>query len=171
MSTDFQHPDLQSGFDLDIAAIILTLPEPEATQYPYELLTIQDKTAFLAGQIPKRDGKLVYAGIVGQEITVQQAQTAARICAEQALAWLNRSAGGLENLDQILRLTCYVAHQDGFDGISEVANGASSYLNKIFGTKGRHARSVIGVKSLPRNSPVLIELTAALFAPIPTEQF
>jgi len=152
----------------EMAKIAKTLPEPEATQFPYELLTIQDKTAFLAGQIPKIGGKLAYVGIVGQRVTLEQAHNAARICAEQALAWLNHSAGGLENLDRILRLTCYVAHDDGFDRISDVANGASSYLNATLGDRGRHARSVLGVKSLPRNSPVLIEFTAALRSPVST---
>lgn len=148
--------------------IALTLPNPEATQFPYELLTIQEKTVFLAGQIPKKNGELVFAGIVGETVTATQAQAAARICAEQALAWLNHSAGGLENLDRFLRFTCYVAHQDGFDDISEVANGASNYLIETLGDKGRHARSVIGVKSLPRNAPVLIEFTAALRNPVTT---
>ncbi len=166
MSTDIPQPDVPPSACVDLAAIAQALPEPEETQFPYELLTIQGKTVFLAGQIPKRNGGLVYEGVVGEKITAGQANEAARICAEQALAWLNRSAGGLENLDRFLRLTCYVAHQDGFDGISEVANGASRYLIEILGDKGRHARSVIGVKSLPRNAPVLIECTAALRNPV-----
>lgn len=162
METDMRQHYRLPEICVDLAAIAKTLPKPEATRFPYELLTIQDRTVFLAGLIPKKDGKLAYVGTVGYEVTLEEAHAAACICASQALAWLNHSAGGLENLGRILRMTCYIAHDDGFEDISKVANGASNYLNETLGDKGRHARSVVGVKSLPRNSPVLIELTAAL---------
>jgi enamine deaminase RidA (YjgF/YER057c/UK114 family) len=149
----------------DLASIARTLPQPEGTKYPYELVRIEGCTAYLAGQIPKRDGQLAYVGRVGAEVTAREATSAARICAEQALAWLNHSAGGLGNLGRILRLTCYVAHDDSFQDISAVADGASIYLIETLGDAGRHARSVVGVKSLPRNAPVLVELTASLLAP------
>lgn len=147
---------------VDTSDLVSNLPEPEGTQYPYELVTIDGRTAYLAGQIPKQNGRLAVEGRVGREVDIETAVTAARICAEQALAWLNRSAGGLENLSRILRLTCYVAHDDGFQDISAVADGASVFLINALGEQGRHARSVVGVKSLPRNAPVLIEVTAAL---------
>ncbi len=151
---------------IDLGVIAQSLPMPEATKYPYDLVVVHETTAFLAGQIPKRDGKLAYVGIVGRDVSPVQAHDAARICAQQALAWLNKSAGGLENLDRILRITCFVAHEDDFEDISSVADGASTYLIETLGSKGRHARSVIGVKRLPRNAPVLIEFTAALQHPV-----
>ncbi len=95
-------------------------------------------------------------------MSLDDAKRAARICMEQALAWLNRSAGGLENIERMLRLEFFVAHSDGFTGISEIADAASIYLIEALGDIGRHSRSVIGVRTLPRNSPVLIEVTAAL---------
>ncbi|WP_306153812.1 RidA family protein [Roseovarius sp. MMSF_3281] len=150
----------------DLNAVAECLPKPEGTKYPYELVTFEGRTAYLAGQIPKRDGRLAIAGKVGREVALEDAVTAARICAEQALAWLNDSAGGLGNVKRILRVTCYVAHDDDFEDISAVADGASNYLNDMLGDQGRHARSVVGVKRLPRNAPVLIELTAALREPL-----
>ncbi|MBY6201430.1 RidA family protein [Maritalea mobilis] len=147
------------------AEVARRLPSPEGTKYPYDLVVIDGRTAYLAGQIPKRDGQLALAGKVGREVSVEDAAAAARICAEQAMAWLNHSAGGLENLRRILRLTCYVAHEDGFENISAVADGASICLIEMLGDPGRHARSVIGVRSLPRNAPVLVEVTASLLAP------
>ncbi|WP_417599176.1 RidA family protein [Pararhodobacter oceanensis] len=146
----------------DIARLARSLPVPEGTVYPYELVSIEGNTAFVAGQIAKRDGALAHVGRVGAETDPETAVASARICAEQALAWLNHSAGGLDNLRRILRMTCYVAHDDTFQDISRVADGASNYLIEALGDAGRHVRAVIGVKSLPRNAPVLIEVTAAL---------
>ncbi|MCE8006121.1 RidA family protein [Aestuariivita sp.] len=151
---------------VDLTKVIPSLPTPEGTRYPYDLVTIEGGTAYLAGQIPKQNGRLAYVGKVGSDVGVEQAAVAARICAQQALAWLNRSAGGLENLNRLLRLTCYVAHDDTFSDISSVADGASQYLIATLGDAGRHTRAVIGVKSLPRNAPVLIEVTASLRGPV-----
>ncbi len=148
------------------SAVAECLPKPEGTKYPYELVTVEGQTAYLAGQIPKRNGRLAIEGRVGREVSLGDAAAASRICAEQALAWLNKSAGGLGNVKRILRMTCYVAHDDDFEDISAVADGASNYLIDMLGDQGRHARSVIGVKRLPRNAPVLVEVTASLLAPL-----
>ncbi len=147
---------------LDVATIQRSLPQPEPTSFPYEPITLDGTTAYLAGQVAKQNGVLAHTGTVGRDISLPDAVQSARICAEQALAWLNASAGGLGNLRRILRITCYVAHSDDFDAISTVANGASDYLIETLGDKGRHARSVIGVKRLPRNASVLLEVTASL---------
>ena len=151
-----------------IAEIQKALPRPETTIYPYEPVIVDGTTAYLAGQIGKQDGGLAHVGVVGQELSVSEGASSARICAQQALSWLSASTGGLANLRRVLRMTCYVAHADGFDQISEVANGASDYLIETLGERGAHSRSVIGVKSLPRNAPVLVELTAALRNRLPS---
>ncbi|KLN61909.1 hypothetical protein WH96_04010 [Kiloniella spongiae] len=143
-----------------------SLPQPEGTKYPYELVIVHGLTAYVAGQIPKQNGELAYTGKVGQDLKIEEAIASARICSHQVLAWLNYSAGGLENLDRLLRMTCYVAHDDSFENISEVADGASNYLIDTLGDQGRHVRAVVGVKSLPRNAPVLVEVTASLLAPV-----
>jgi len=151
---------------IDWPKVVNELPSPERTKYPYELVTIDGLTAYLAGQIPKQNGALAYTGPIGRQVSVQDAVKAARICSQQALAWLNVSAGGLENLRRVLRITCYVAHDETFNDISQVADGASQYLIETLADRGRHARSVIGVHSLPRNAPVLVEMTVALKEPI-----
>jgi len=157
---------VKAGHHIDFADVARRLPAPEGTKYPYDLVAVDDRTAYLAGQIPKRDGQLAVEGRVGREVGLKEATKAACVCAEQALAWLNHSGGGLENLRRILRLTCYVAHDDGFVDISAVADGASNYLIETLGDRGRHTRSVVGVRSLPRNAPVLVEVTASLLSPI-----
>ena len=138
------------------------LPAPEPTVYAYDPITVHGKFAYLAGQIPKKDGKLAITGTVGSVINLAQAQQAAIICADQSLSWLAHSAGGLENIERILRVDCFIAHEDGFTDISVVADAASRRLIEVLGSRGHHSRSVLGVKSLPRNSPVLLEVTAAL---------
>jgi len=138
------------------------LPSPEPTVFNYDPITVYGDIAYLAGQIPKQGGKLAFVGNVGAQVNLAQAQQAAVICVDQALAWLAHSAGGLENIDRILRSNCFIAHVDGFEDISKVADAGSSRLIEVLGSIGRHSRSVIGVKSLPRNSPVLLEMTVAL---------
>jgi enamine deaminase RidA (YjgF/YER057c/UK114 family) len=144
-----------------------SLPNPEPTIYAYDPITVHDRTAYLAGQIPKLEGNVMaYTGLVGAAVSLEEAKQAGRICAQQALAWLNHSAGGLENVDRVLQLNCYVAHADGFDQSSDIADVVSGLLMETFGDAGRHSRSVIGARSLPRHSPVLIDLVVALRTPV-----
>ena len=145
---------------------VQALPDPEPTVYDYDPITVYDRTAYLAGQIPKRDGGMAYAGLVGDGVSFDEAKQAARLCAQQALAWLNHSAGGLDNVERMLQLNCFVAHADGFEQISNIADVVSGVFIETFGDAGRHSRSVIGVRSLPRNSPVLIDAIAALRQPV-----
>lgn len=156
-------PNGQPRSQTELMDVVRALPRPEGTQYPYELVITDGLTAYVAGQIPKRDGALACTGRLGRDLSLDEGVAAARFCAEQTLAWLNQSAGGLGNLRKLLRLTCYVAHDETFRDISDVANGASLFLIGALGDRGRHVRSVIGVQSLPRNAPVLLEVTAALF--------
>jgi len=145
-----------------IARLGATLPDPEGTVYDYVPVAVHGRVAYLAGQICKVDGGLVAVGRVGAEVTLEQAQAAARACVWQGLAWLDAGAGGIDNVARILRLDCYVAAAEGFERISDVADAASGLLRAVFGPAGAHPRSVLGVSTLPRRSPVLLELTAAL---------
>lgn len=140
----------------------IVLPEPEPTVYGYVPLTIHGSIAYLAGQICKVPGGLLVTGRVGADVSPQAAGQAARASVLQALAWLDRRAGGIDNVERVLRLDCYVAVDDVFDCISDVADSASELLVATFGPAGGHPRSVIGVARLPRNAPVLLEMTVAL---------
>lgn len=148
-----------------LAAAGIELPAPYATDFAYIPLSIHERTAFLAGQIPKTDsGAITVAGRVGGEVSLEQAQEAARVSVQQGLAWLDAGAGGLDNVARVLRMDFFVAVEDGFEEMSRIADAASGLLHTAFGEEGRHPRSVIGVRRLPRNSPVLVELTVALHA-------
>jgi enamine deaminase RidA (YjgF/YER057c/UK114 family) len=140
----------------------IDLPAPETTVYDYIPLSIHNRVAYLAGQIPKRPDGLVAVGRAGDEVSLELAQEAARVCVEQALSWIHAKAGGIDNVERVLRMDCYVAAAEGFEQISNIADAASGLLIALYGEAGRHPRSVIGVSRLPRQSPVLLELTFAL---------
>jgi len=140
----------------------IELPAPETTVYDYIPLSVHNRVAYLAGQIPKRPDGLIAVGRAGGEVSLERAQEAARVCVEQALSWVHAMAGGVDNVARVLRMDCYVAAAEGFDNISDIADAASGLLIALYGDAGRHPRSVIGVSRLPRQSPVLLELTFAL---------
>ncbi len=115
---------------------------------------------FLSGQLPTRDGELITTGKVGADVTIEQAQQAAGIAALNALAAAAAVLdGGLEGIERIARTIVYVNAVPDFAQQSIVANGASDLLVSILGEAGVHARSAIGVGSLPRNAPVEVEIT------------
>ncbi|MCP1337849.1 RidA family protein [Futiania mangrovi] len=150
-----------------LAAAGLDLPEPHVTEFDYIPVAVHGTTAYVAGQIPKTGANdLLHAGRVGAEVTAEQAFASARLAALQGLAWVDARAGGLDNVERVLRMDVFVAADDGFRDISRVADAASRVLIHAFGEAGRHPRSVLGVSQLPRNAPVLLEMTLALRKPV-----
>lgn len=116
---------------------------------------------FTAGQLPFKEGNLAYTGKVGEAVSVEEAQEAARLCALNALAAIKTEAG-LENVTRVVKVVGYVASAAGFDGQPDVMNGASELLGEVFGEKGLHARSAVGVSELPLDAPVEVELVVEL---------
>ena len=115
---------------------------------------------FLSGQLPTRDGELLATGKVGANISVEDATMLARQAALNALAAAAQALdGGLDDIEQVARTVVYVNGEPEFAQQSIVANGASDVLVEILGEAGKHARSAIGVGSLPRSSPVEVEIT------------
>ncbi len=119
---------------------------------------------FTAGQLPFREGKLPYAGKVGDAVSAKEAKEAARLCAINALAAVKVEAG-LENIRRVVKVTGYVASAAGFNDQPGVMNGASELLGEIFGERGLHARSAVGVAELPLDAPVEVELVVELTDP------
>ena len=117
---------------------------------------------FTAGHLPLREGQLLYAGKVGQEISVEDAKEAARLCALNALAAVKEEAGSLENVRRVVKVTGYVASAAGFNGQPGVMNGASDLIGKLFGEQGHHARTAVGVAELPLDAPIEVELIVEL---------
>jgi enamine deaminase RidA (YjgF/YER057c/UK114 family) len=115
--------------------------------------------AFLSAQAWTRDGKPVVAGTVGDVVDIETAGEAARRCTLNALAAAKLLIGSLDQIERVVRLSGYVASAPGFDKQSSVLNAASTMLVDIFGEKGRHARTSLGVSGLTGGASVLVELT------------
>ncbi|WP_273845145.1 RidA family protein [Rubrobacter calidifluminis] len=113
---------------------------------------------FTAGQLPLQEGRLHTRGRVGEEVSIEEAREAARICALNALAAAAEQASGLDKISRIVRVGGFVASAPGFERQPEVLNGASELLGTIFGEAGTHARTAVGVCALPFGSPVEVEL-------------
>jgi enamine deaminase RidA (YjgF/YER057c/UK114 family) len=113
---------------------------------------------YTSGQVPFSDGKLKYSGKIGFDLSVEEGQKAAELCALNALSAIKGVIGNLNNIEQIVKLTVFVNSADGFTDQPKVANGASEFLGKVFGDAGKHARSAVGVNELPVNSAVEIEM-------------
>lgn len=113
---------------------------------------------FTAGQLPMRDGTLVATGKVGDAVSVDQATECAQQCALNALAAVTSVVGDLSKIRRIVKVVVFVASAPDFTGQPGVANGASELLGTVFGDAGVHARSAVGVASLPLDAPVEVEL-------------
>ncbi|HEY8828375.1 MAG TPA: RidA family protein [Jatrophihabitantaceae bacterium] len=116
---------------------------------------------FTAGQLPMTDGTLPVTGKVGAEVSVEQANALARTCALNGLAAIHALVG-LDSVVRVVKVVGYVASTPDFTGQPAVVNGASELLGELFGAAGAHARSAVGVASLPLDAPVEIELVVEL---------
>ncbi len=134
----------------------LTLPEVPAPAAAYQPWAASGRHVHTAGQLPVVDGALPATGKVGAEVTVAEAEKLARQCAVNLLAVARAAAGDLERV-RVVKLTCFVASTPDFTQQHLVANGASELLAEVLGDDGRHARSAVGVPSLPLDSPVEVE--------------
>ena len=141
------------------------LPTVTSPAGSYVPATRAGNLLFTAGQLPFREGQLPYTGKVGQNVSVEEAKEAARLYALNALAAVGAEAGSLANVRRVVKVTGYVASAAGFNGQPEVMNGASEFLGEVFGEKGLHARSAVGVAELPLDAPVEVELIVELASP------
>jgi enamine deaminase RidA (YjgF/YER057c/UK114 family) len=140
----------------------IVLPNPVAPRHKYVAVAIAQSTAYVSGSTPMIDGELQMHGLVGSDIDLDEARKAARICVLNCVAQLARAVDGLDNIGRILRLTGYVASAPGFHEQARVVDAASELLEEVFGENGLHARTSIGVASLPGNAPVEIDLIATV---------
>lgn len=128
----------------------------------YASVVRHDNQVFISGQIPRVDDEVVVTGRVGAEVSVAQAQRAAKVCTMRALALLRQELGSLDRVQRILRITVFVQCAQNFTQQSEVADGASEVLYEVLGDAGVHTRTSVGVYQLPKNAAVEIDLIAAV---------
>ncbi|MGE5614558.1 MAG: RidA family protein [Bacillota bacterium] len=113
---------------------------------------------FVSGQDCRVDGKLIFEGKVGKDITLEQGKLCARQCIINALAALKDYLGDLDRIKRIVKILGFVNSAEGFVSQPYVINGGSELLIEIFGENGNHARSAIACNELPFNTPVEIEM-------------
>ncbi len=148
--------------DEKLEALNILLPSPPKPVGSYVPVVITGKLAFVSGQIPIRDGTVIYAGKVSKDLSVEDAQKAARLCIINALAQLKTELGSLDRISKIVRVSGFVNSPPEFTDQPKVINGASDLLFEIFGQNGQHTRFAVGVSSLPLNSAVEIDLIAEI---------
>ncbi|MFH1194591.1 MAG: RidA family protein [bacterium] len=136
----------------------IVIPEPPKPLAVYIPAIRDDKYVFTAGQIPLKNGQLIYKGRVGKDLTLETGMKAAELCALNCLAAIKSVVENLDQIERFLKVTVFVNSADGFTDQPKVANGASELLGKIFGDNGRHVRSAVGVSELPIDSAVEVEM-------------
>ena len=144
-----------------LCALGLSLPAAPAPVAAYVPAVRTGDLVFVSGQLPFVDGALSVCGRVPDQVSIEDASSAARLSVLNALAVLAAQLdGGLQDVEQIVRIGVFVQCEPGFDAQPTVANGASELLLEVFGDAGRHARAAVGSIGLPLNAPVEIEMIA-----------
>ncbi|MBI4718744.1 MAG: RidA family protein [Planctomycetes bacterium] len=141
-----------------LAELGLTLPQVAAPVGSYVPATRCGNLVLTSGQLPFRDGKVVWTGKVPGDVSLAQAAEGASIAMLNALAAAAGAAGGVDRIARVVRVCVYVNSSPGFFEQPKVANGASDLLVRVFGDAGRHARSAVGAAELPLNAAVELEL-------------
>ena len=131
------------------------VPKPVAEYVPAKRV---GDLVYVSGQGPIRDGKLVYMGRVGAEVSPEDAYKAAQLCALNCLAAVKSLIGSLDAVEEIVQVRGFVNSAPDFHDQPKVINGASELLVKLFGERGRHARAALGTSNLPGNIPVEVEM-------------
>ena len=139
----------------------LRLPPAPKPVGVYQPLVLAGGFAFLSGQISKDSEGKVLSGKVGQDLSIEEGREAAEWATLQALSLIQAEVG-LHRVERIARLVGYVQSAANFYEQSDVMNAASEIFSEVLGEKGRHARTSVGVVSLPLNAAVEIELTLKL---------
>jgi enamine deaminase RidA (YjgF/YER057c/UK114 family) len=149
---------MTSKIETRLRELDISLPTPPAPVASYVPYVIVGNLVFISGQVTLSGGGLKYVGVVGKDLTLEDGQAAARLCAVNVVAQLKTACGGdLDRVKRCVKLAVFVNAIPGFAQHPEVANGASDLIVEIFGEAGRHSRAAVGAGSLPRNVATEVE--------------
>ncbi len=144
--------------EMKLAELGISLPEPMPPIANYLPYVVTGNLVVVSGQLPAVDGQVAVTGKVSWGVSVEAAKDAARLCFVNILVHLKAACGGdLERVKRVVRLGGFIAAPSDFNQHAVVMNGASDLAVAIFGEAGRHARSTIGVPSLPADAAVEVE--------------
>jgi enamine deaminase RidA (YjgF/YER057c/UK114 family) len=147
-------------FEEKIKELGYNLPEAPKPLASYVPAIKSGNIVYTAGQLPLINGALEFAGKLGKDVNDADGKKCAEYSCLNCLSVIKGVAGSLDKVKQILKVTVFVNSTEEYTNQPEIANGASDLLVKIFGEKGKHARSAVGVAQLPKNAPVEIEIMA-----------
>jgi enamine deaminase RidA (YjgF/YER057c/UK114 family) len=150
----------QSATEQKLEALGLTLPPPPAAVGAYVPFVRTGNLVVTSGQLPWQGGRMLFPGKLGTDLTLEQGQAASRVAALNALAQLKAAAGDLDRVRQIVRLEGYVHCGPGFRQHPQVLDGASELLRAVFGPRGGHTRTALGIHEMPLDAPVQLILWA-----------
>lgn len=141
-----------------LAAQGVTLPEPRAAMANYVGFVRSGNLLFVSGQVcADAEGKLTAKGKLGAGVTIEQGSAAAQACAVNLLAQIKAALGDLDKVVRVVRLGGFINSTPDFLDGPKVMNGASDLMVAAFGDKGRHARTTVGVASLPWDASVEVD--------------
>lgn len=135
----------------------IKLPQPPEQKGIYKAVNQSGKLLWTSGTGPVADGKLIYSGKIGANLTITEGQECAKIATLNILSAVNKYLGDLNRIKKVVKLLVFVASANDFNRQPEVANTASQLLIDIFGEEGLASRSAVGVNVLPLDFPVEIE--------------
>ena len=136
----------------------LVLPQSVAPVANYLPFVLSGSLLFISGQVPVKDGKLPFQGAVGKDISIEEGQEAAKLCALNLLTQVREACGGdFSKIARCVKLGGFVNAAHDFTQHPAVINGASDLIVGVMGEKGKHARFAVGVAGLPANVPVEID--------------
>lgn len=145
-----------------LEALGLVLPAPLVPPGNFELVKVHGGHAYVAGHGPFDGTTLLSEGLVGRDLTLDEAYQAARKTALSILASLKRELEDLDRVTQWLRAVGYVHCTPGFGQNATVVNGFSDLIVELWGDPGRHARSAPGQGPSPLNVPIIIDAIVAV---------
>jgi len=150
---------MNNTYEENLKNLGITLPKPTTPVANYVPFVQTGNLISISGQIPvDSEGNFPYLGKVGQDISVEEAVKAARLCAINIIAQAKVACGGdLGRIIRIVKLGAFVNCVDSFPGQPAIVNGASDLMVAVFGEAGRHSRSAVGTNALPLNIPVEID--------------
>lgn len=143
-----------------LADLEITLPEAPAAVANYVPWIQTGNLLMTSGQLPWHDGEIQYAGKCGADLSIEEGYEAARLCAINAIAQLKAAIGDLSKISKIVRLEGNVHSATGFQDQPQVLNGASDLIFAVFGERGRHTRTALGINEMPLNAAVQLSLFA-----------
>jgi enamine deaminase RidA (YjgF/YER057c/UK114 family) len=149
------------NIDAKLAELGIILPAPAAPVAAYVPVVVAGGMAHVSGQLPFLGGELV-KGRLGESITIDEGYAAARACGLMILAQLKTKIGSLDRVAQVVKLGGFVNSTADFVEQPKVVNGASELMAQVFGDAGVHARSAVGVPTLPLGVAVEVDAIFAL---------